>query len=67
MFDYLIVGAGFAGSILAERLASQSDKKILIVDTRNHIAGNAMTTTTKTAFWCTSMVPIFSHQFARCV
>ncbi|MBD2037071.1 UDP-galactopyranose mutase [Leptolyngbya sp. FACHB-321] len=41
MFDYLIVGAGFAGSILAERLASQSDKKILIVDTRNHIGGNA--------------------------
>lgn len=41
MFDYLIVGAGFAGSILAERLASQSNKKILIVDTRNHIGGNA--------------------------
>jgi UDP-galactopyranose mutase len=41
MFDYLIVGAGFAGSVLAERLASQSNKKILIVDTRNHIGGNA--------------------------
>lgn len=41
MFDYLIVGAGFAGSVLAERLASQSDKRILIVDTRNHIGGNA--------------------------
>lgn len=41
MFDYLIVGAGFAGSVLAERLASQSHKKILIVDTRNHIGGNA--------------------------
>jgi UDP-galactopyranose mutase len=41
MFDYLIVGAGFAGSVLAERLASQSDKKILIIDTRNHIGGNA--------------------------
>ncbi|WOD40272.1 UDP-galactopyranose mutase [Nodosilinea sp. E11] len=41
MFDYLIVGAGFAGSVLAERLASQQDKKILIVDTRNHIGGNA--------------------------
>jgi len=40
MFDYLIVGAGFAGSVLAE-LASQSDKKILIVDIRNHIGGNA--------------------------
>lgn len=41
MFDYLIVGAGFAGSVLAERLASQANKKVLIVDKRNHIAGNA--------------------------
>ena len=41
MFDYIIVGAGFAGSVLAERLASQADKKILVVDKRNHIAGNA--------------------------
>ena len=40
MFDYLIVGAGFAGSVLAERLASDG-KKILIIDTRSHIAGNA--------------------------
>jgi len=41
MFDYLIVGAGFAGSVLAERLASNAGKKVLIVDTRNHIGGNA--------------------------
>ncbi len=41
MFDYLIVGAGFAGSVLAERLANGSDKKILICDKRPHIAGNA--------------------------
>ncbi|MBA3334473.1 MAG: UDP-galactopyranose mutase [Acidobacteria bacterium] len=41
MFDYLIVGAGFAGSVLAERLANGSDKKILICDKRLHIAGNA--------------------------
>ncbi|WP_250121858.1 UDP-galactopyranose mutase [Chroococcidiopsis sp. CCMEE 29] len=41
MFDYLIVGAGFAGSVLAERLATQAGKKILIVDTRSHIGGNA--------------------------
>lgn len=40
MFDYLIVGAGFAGSVLAERLASQAGKKVLIVDKRNHIGGN---------------------------
>lgn len=41
MFDYLVVGAGFAGSIIAERLASQLNKKVLVVDKRNHIAGNA--------------------------
>jgi UDP-galactopyranose mutase len=41
MFDYLIVGAGFAGSVLAERLASQLNKKVLILDKRNHIGGNA--------------------------
>ncbi len=41
MFDYLVVGAGFAGSVVAERLASQSDKRILIVDKRSHIGGNA--------------------------
>jgi UDP-galactopyranose mutase len=40
-FDYLIVGAGYAGSVLAERLASQQNKRILMVDKRPHIAGNA--------------------------
>lgn len=40
MFDYLIVGAGFAGSVLAERLATQAHKKVLIIDKRNHIGGN---------------------------
>jgi UDP-galactopyranose mutase len=41
MFDCLIVGAGFAGSVLAERLARGSNKKVLVVDRRNHIGGNA--------------------------
>ena len=41
MFDYLIIGAGFAGSVLAERLASQSGKRILLIDKRSHIGGNA--------------------------
>jgi UDP-galactopyranose mutase len=41
MFDYLIVGSGFAGSVLAERLASKAGKKVLIIDQRNHIGGNA--------------------------
>ena len=40
-FDYLIVGAGFAGSVLAERLAAGLDKRVLLIDRRPHIAGNA--------------------------
>jgi UDP-galactopyranose mutase len=41
MFDYLIVGAGFAGSVLAERLARGSNKRVLLCDKRPHIGGNA--------------------------
>ena len=41
MFDYLIVGAGFAGSVLAERLARGQNKKVLLIDRRPHIGGNA--------------------------
>jgi UDP-galactopyranose mutase len=40
-FDYMIVGAGFAGSVLAERLTSQLGKRVLVVDKRPHVAGNA--------------------------
>jgi UDP-galactopyranose mutase len=40
-FDYLIVGAGFAGSVLAERLASQAGQRVLLVEKRGHIGGNA--------------------------
>jgi UDP-galactopyranose mutase len=40
-FDYLIVGAGFAGSVLAERLARVMGKRVLIIDKRPHIGGNA--------------------------
>jgi UDP-galactopyranose mutase len=41
VYDYLIVGAGFAGSVLAERLAEGSGRKVLLVDRRSHVAGNA--------------------------
>jgi UDP-galactopyranose mutase len=40
-FDYLIVGAGFAGSVLAERLANVLNQRVLLVDKRPHIGGNA--------------------------
>jgi UDP-galactopyranose mutase len=34
MYDWLVVGAGFAGSVLAERLASQRGDKVLVIDRR---------------------------------
>jgi UDP-galactopyranose mutase len=40
MFDYMIVGAGLSGAVLAERLATKSGKKVLLVEKRNHIGGN---------------------------
>lgn len=38
--DYLIVGAGLFGCVIAERLANVLNKKILVIDERNHIGGN---------------------------
>ncbi|HRO13730.1 MAG TPA: UDP-galactopyranose mutase [Paracoccus sp. (in: a-proteobacteria)] len=40
-YDVVIAGAGFAGSVLAERLAEGSGKRVLVVDKRGHVAGNA--------------------------
>lgn len=40
-YDYLIVGAGFAGSVLAERLAAELGLCVLLIDRREHIGGNA--------------------------
>lgn len=41
MYDWLIVGAGFAGSVLAERLATERNESVLLIDRRSHIGGNA--------------------------
>ncbi|MCP3931917.1 MAG: UDP-galactopyranose mutase [Bacteroidetes bacterium] len=47
MFDVVIVGAGFAGSVLARQLASQKDKQILLIEKRKHLAGNCHDTFNK--------------------
>jgi UDP-galactopyranose mutase len=39
-FDLLVVSAGFAGCALAKRIATQLNKKVLLVEQRNHIGGN---------------------------
>ena len=40
-YDVLVVGAGFAGAVLAERLAADAGKRVLLIDRRDHVAGNA--------------------------
>ena len=40
-YDWLVVGAGFAGAVMAERLARDAGKKVLVIDRRDHVAGNA--------------------------
>lgn len=43
MAKYLIVGAGFSGAVIAEQLSKNSSNDILVIDERNHIAGNCFT------------------------
>ncbi|MEN9946162.1 MAG: UDP-galactopyranose mutase [Pseudomonadota bacterium] len=40
MFDYIVVGAGFAGAVMAERIATQLKKRVLVIEQRGHIGGN---------------------------
>jgi len=40
MFNHIIVGAGFAGSVIAERVANVLNQKVLIIEKRKHIGGN---------------------------
>jgi UDP-galactopyranose mutase len=41
VLDWLVVGAGFAGSVIAERLATQHNESVLLIDRRAHLGGNA--------------------------
>src|SRR5919109_4398937 len=40
-YDTLVVGAGYAGSVMAEQLATRLQHRVLVIDRRDHIAGNA--------------------------
>lgn len=54
-YDYLIVGAGFAGAVLAERLARGLGKAVLLCDRRYHIGGNA--------YDCADQAGILVHKY----
>jgi UDP-galactopyranose mutase len=54
-WDYLIIGAGFAGAVLAERLASQAGASCLVIDRRSHIGGNA--------YDCTDSAGVLIHPY----
>jgi len=40
LFNYIIIGSGFAGSVIAERIANVLNKKVLVIEKRTHIGGN---------------------------
>ena len=67
MFDWLIVGAGFAGSVLAERIASQRGESVLIVDRRNHVGGNAYDRFDKAGLLMHQYGPHIFHTNARSI
>ena len=45
--DFLIIGSGFYGSVIAERIANKLNKKVIILEKRNHIGGNCYSETDK--------------------
>ena len=47
MFDCIVVGSGFTGSVIAERIATCLNKKVLIIEKRDHIGGNCYDYRTK--------------------
>jgi UDP-galactopyranose mutase len=54
-YDVMIVGAGFAGAVMAERLAADAGKRVLVVDRRPHVGGNA--------YDCLDEAGILIHQY----
>ncbi len=54
-YDALIVGAGYAGAVTARRLAEDGNKKVLVLERRSHVGGNA--------YDCPDSAGILIHQY----
>ena len=54
-YDVLIVGAGYAGAVAARRLAEEAGKKVLVLERRNHVGGNA--------YDCLDEAGVLIHQY----
>ena len=68
MFDYLVVGAGFAGAVMAERLAADAGRKVLIVDKRPARGWKRARRVRHVGHSHPHVRPAhFPHQLARCV
>lgn len=63
--DDLIVGAGFAGCVLAERLANELGRRVLLIERRDHIAGNAYDFPNKDGIIVQKYGPHIFHTFNK--
>ena len=54
-YDALIIGAGFAGSVAARELAERGGKRVLVLERRDHVGGNA--------YDCTDAHGVLIHQY----
>lgn len=60
-FDWIIVGAGFSGAVMAERIAEKRGERVLIIDRRDHIAGNAYDFTSQSGVTISKYGPHIFH------
>lgn len=60
-FDVIVVGAGFAGSVCARRMAEEHDLHVLVIDKRPHIAGNAHDAVDQHGVLCHTYGPHIFH------
>ena len=54
-YDCLVIGAGFAGAVAARELAQRGNRRVLVLERRDHIAGNA--------YDCLDQAGVLIHQY----